>query len=575
MAYNKTLKVDQLFVRDIIFKDYGNRPISSHQVLMTRGDGVIYFSNAPNTSNIGSFNYIQVDSTFTYAATNPVNTMYIASGQGVQFTNTSNDGINQLVLNSLGPQNLFVYDTHQNLNFSSLSNSPSGRTLNFAGSNDIVLSLSTNTVIIGSVFTSSLSSINELTSTAEALVEQTSTQIAEVTQLYSTLNLFLIVTNFSTIYEQLNAFSTTLYDVSSFIYTTFKDDGTGHHNHLVISTIDTLSISTINFKTEFGQTSTFQIGNNLLYDSPSVNNSTQDCAIYVSDGVVSTIADYFHFKDTYTNVDIVLEKQYLTSESTILGSTYTTNAQVAGLGMITALGAIPTYKPVTQQIETVRYVVDPENYSTTLSYVVQNAIFADDICATSTLTVMAPGGTHVGDLNWSNATGNALNLSSLCVSTIVGYSSPILTFDKVNNRVGLNLGQVQPRATFDVSGVVFATNFVTSSDRRLKSDIQPLKGLDYLSTYSFTINGMTDIGVLADEVERIAPSCIYDRPDGYKAVSYQKLVPVLLSYIHDLDARLKKLETPSPSPSTSPLPPPTLRTVVQPETKTKSKDKRK
>jgi hypothetical protein len=572
MACKTTLKVDQLFVRDIIFKDYGNRPISSHQVLMTRGDGVIYFSNAPNTCNIGSFNYIQVDSTFTYAATNPVNTMYIASGQGVQFTNTSNDGINKLVLNSLAPQNLFVYDTKQNLNFSSLSNTPFGRTLNFAGSNDITLSLSTNTVIIGSVFTSSLSSIYELTSTAEALVIQTSTQIAEVSQLYSTLDLFLIITNFSTIYEQLNTFSTTLYDISTFVYTTFKDDGTGHHNHLVISTIDTLSISTINFKAQFGQVSTLLIGNNLLYDSPSVNNSTQDCAIYVSDGVVSSIADYFHIKDAYTNVDIVFEKQYLTSHSTIFGSTYTTNAQVAGQGIITALGAIPTYKPVTQQIETIRYVVDPIYYSTTLSYVIQNHVYADDICATSTLTVMAPGGTKVGDLNWSNATGNGLNLSTLCVSTIVGYSSPIFTFDKVCNRVGLNMGQVQPRATFDVSGVVFANNFVTSSDRRLKSDIQPLKGLDYLSTYSFNINGMADIGVLADEVERIAPSCIYERPDGYKAVSYQKLVPVLLSYIHDLDARLKKLEMPS-TPSSPP--PPTLRTVVQTSPTTKSKDKRK
>jgi len=571
MACKTTLKVDQLFVRDIIFKDYGNRPISSHQVLMTRGDGVIYFSNAPNTCNIGSFNYIQVDSTFTYAATNPINTMYIASGQGVQFTNTSNDGINKLVLDSLGPQNLFVYDTQQNLNFSSLSNTPYGRILNFAGSNDIKISISTNTVIIDSVFTSTLSSIYELTSTAETLVEQTSTQIAEVAELYSTLNLFLIVTNFSTIYNQLNAFSTTLYDVSSFIYTTFKDDGTGHHNNLVISTINTLSISTINLKTEFLQASTMAIGNNLLYDSPSVNNSTQDCAIYVSDGVVSTIADYFHIKDAYTNVDIVFEKQYLTSKSTILGSTYTTNAQVAGQGIITALGAIPTYKPVTQQIETIRYVVDPIRFSTTLSYVIQNHIYADDICATSTLTVMAPGGTKVGDLNWSNATGSGLNLSTLCVSTIVGYSSPIFTFDKVNNRVGLNLGQLQPRATFDVSGVVFANNFVTSSDRRLKSEIQPLKGLDYLSTYSFTINGTPDIGVLADEVERIAPSCIYERPDGFKAVAYQKLVPVLLSYIHDLDARLKKLEMSStPTP-----PPPTLRTVVQTSPTTKSKDKRK
>jgi hypothetical protein len=212
------------------------------------------------------------------------------------------------------------------------------------------------------------------------------------------------------------------------------------------------------------------------------------------------------------------------------------------MGLITALGKIPTYKAITQQIETVRYVTDPSNYSTTLAYSMINAVFTDVICADSTLMIMAPGGAHVGRLMWGEAEGSMTTVSTLCVSTIVGYSSPIFTFDKVNNRVGLNLGQVQPRATFDVSGVVFANNFVTSSDRRLKTDIEPLTGLAYISSYRFNHNGEQDIGVIADEVERIAPSCVYTRPDGYKAVSYQKLVPVLLCYIHELDARIKKVE---------------------------------
>jgi hypothetical protein len=147
-----------------------------------------------------------------------------------------------------------------------------------------------------------------------------------------------------------------------------------------------------------------------------------------------------------------------------------------------------------------------------------------------------------GMLKFSDAIGDMVNISSLCVSTIEGFSTPIFTFDKINNRVGLNLGMIQPRATFDVSGVVFANNFVTPSDRRFKSNIRCLEGLEYLSSYSYVMDGQADIGVLADEVERIAPSCIYVRPDGFKAVAYQKLVPVLLSYIHDLDRRLKHLE---------------------------------
>ena len=545
MAYQKTLKVDQLFVRDIIFKDYGNRPISSHQVLITRGDGVIYFSNASNSPpGVNSFNYVQLDSTFTYAAVNPTNTLYLTGGQGIQYTNVSTPGgINAIHLESLAPQNLFLFDTRSTLSFSSLSNvCGSGRTLNVAGRNNIFLTISTNTLIIESAYISSLSSFNDLTSTAEGLVIVTSTQTGLLNDALSTLNLIYISTGISSIFAEIGAISTTVDYLSTFVFTTFIADNYGNHNILQTSTINSATIGSELFFTSSGYASTFTVGSNLFFDTPYVNNSTQDCTVYVSDGVVSITSDYLHVKDAYTNVDIVLGKKYLTSQSTVYESTYTTNAQIAEFGFMTALGTVPTYKPITQQVETVSYVVDPSSYRTVLGYSVQNAVYADTICANSTLTVMAPSGTFVGDLYFNNATGGMANVSSICVSTIDGYSSPIFTFDKINNRVGLNLGQIQPRATFDVNGTIYANNFVTSSDRRLKTDIKKLEGLSYISTYSYKFNGEDDIGVLADEVETVAPSCVYTRPDGFKAVSYQKLVPVLLSYIHDLNTRLKKME---------------------------------
>jgi len=545
MAYQKTLKVDQLFVRDIIFKDYGNRPISSHQVLITRGDGVIYFSNASNSPpGVNSFNFVQLDSTFTYAATNPVNTLYLTGGQGIQYTNVSTPGgINAIHLESLAPQNLFLFDNKSTLSFSSLSNVyGSGRTLNIAGKNNIFLTISTNTLIIESAYISSLSSFNDLTSTTEGLVIITSTQSGQLSEALSTLNLIYISTGISSIFAEIGKISTTVDYLSTFVFTTFIADNYGNHNILQTSTINSASVGSEILYTSTGYASTFTVGNNVFFDAPSVNNSTQDCAVYVSDGVVSVTSDYFVMQDAYTNVNIAFGKKYLNSQSTIYESTYTTKAQIAEVGFITALGTVPTYKPVTQQVETVSYVVDSSSFSTVINYSVQNAVYADDICASSTLIIKAPSGTFVGDFNFKNAEGEMAIISSLCVSTIEGYSSPIFTFDKVNNRVGLNLGQVQPRATFDVNGTVYANNFVTSSDRRLKTDIKKLEGLTYISTYSYKFNGEDDVGVLADEVEAVAPSCVYTRPDGFKAVSYQKLIPVLLSYIHDLNTRLKKME---------------------------------
>jgi hypothetical protein len=65
-----------------------------------------------------------------------------------------------------------------------------------------------------------------------------------------------------------------------------------------------------------------------------------------------------------------------------------------------------------------------------------------------------------------------------------------------------------------------------------------------LKSYRYTNleTGEPDIGVMADEIEAILPECVYTRPDGYKSVSYIKLVPVCLSMIQALTERLSVLE---------------------------------
>ena len=122
----------------------------------------------------------------------------------------------------------------------------------------------------------------------------------------------------------------------------------------------------------------------------------------------------------------------------------------------------------------------------------------------------------------------------------------IITFDMVNRRVGVNLGATQqPRATMDISGIVYANCFVTTSDKRLKTDIQLLESPTVIPNayrYKYIENGVSDIGVMADEIETLFPECIYVRPDGFKAVSYDKLVPVCLTLIKSLSERVARLE---------------------------------
>lgn len=159
-----------------------------------------------------------------------------------------------------------------------------------------------------------------------------------------------------------------------------------------------------------------------------------------------------------------------------------------------------------------------------------------------------PLDTDIPLLSWVDAHGANASVSSLQVSTLMGYDAnyPIFTFDLENRRVGLNLGpSIQPRATFDVNGIVYAEAFVTSSDRRIKQNVELLstpRTIPNAYRFQWKETGAADIGCMADEIESIFPECVYTTDNGLKAVNYSKLVPVCFSLIRSLSDRLERLE---------------------------------
>lgn len=51
-----------------------------------------------------------------------------------------------------------------------------------------------------------------------------------------------------------------------------------------------------------------------------------------------------------------------------------------------------------------------------------------------------------------------------------------------------------------------------------------------------------DVGVIAQEVEKIIPEAVAERPDGYKAVKYDRIIPLLIEAVKELSERVKYLE---------------------------------
>jgi hypothetical protein len=95
-------------------------------------------------------------------------------------------------------------------------------------------------------------------------------------------------------------------------------------------------------------------------------------------------------------------------------------------------------------------------------------------------------------------------------------------------------------------GDIYARSINYPSDPRLKHDIKPYayKGmLPQPMEFKWNDSGLSDIGVLADEMETIEPSCVsYNTRSGVRTVNYPKLVLLCLAELHVLRSTVSGLQ---------------------------------
>ena len=61
-------------------------------------------------------------------------------------------------------------------------------------------------------------------------------------------------------------------------------------------------------------------------------------------------------------------------------------------------------------------------------------------------------------------------------------------------------------------------------------------------TYKFKEKEETEVGVIAQEVEKILPEVVIDASDGYKAVKYQNMVGLLIEAIKEQQEQINELK---------------------------------
>ena len=106
------------------------------------------------------------------------------------------------------------------------------------------------------------------------------------------------------------------------------------------------------------------------------------------------------------------------------------------------------------------------------------------------------------------------------------------------------------KKTLKVNGKMYATKFITSSDARLKTDIRALNNaLDTVlelqgKQYRLIDEAVnqTDIGLIAQDVEKVLPQIVSQTEDGYKAIDYQSLTAVLIEAMKEQQGQIMILE---------------------------------
>ena len=119
----------------------------------------------------------------------------------------------------------------------------------------------------------------------------------------------------------------------------------------------------------------------------------------------------------------------------------------------------------------------------------------------------------------------------------------------LNSSGSIGISQTSPSYKLDVTGdgrftsTVTATNFILSSDERLKENVEKVCNnrvkADWKTFELKTEKGQKRYGVIAQELEKTNPEFVREDSQGFKSVAY---IDLLIAKIAELEARLEKLE---------------------------------
>jgi len=143
--------------------------------------------------------------------------------------------------------------------------------------------------------------------------------------------------------------------------------------------------------------------------------------------------------------------------------------------------------------------------------------------------------------------GAELRQNGQCIFTTDGSSSLVL--NRLTNDGEIQVFRQNNTVVGTISVTGSATSYNTSSDYRLKEDLQDFKGLDLVSKipvydYKWKADKSRSYGVMAHQLQEVLPQAVSGEKDAeeMQSVDYSKIVPLLVKSIQELSAKLEALE---------------------------------
>lgn len=205
--------------------------------------------------------------------------------------------------------------------------------------------------------------------------------------------------------------------------------------------------------------------------------------------------------------------------------------------------------------------------SSGINYDSSTGAFTADSVEIRQLISATNSGTGYGSITYDNGLGiinfNRITDTQIATSVQNSIDGGSITIDAgttIDSTTDLQIKSLGVGvAATGTTGEIIATNDITafySSDERLKTNISVIDNalvkLDNIRGVSFDWNDTAkemypdrtehDVGVIAQEIEQVLPEVVVDRDNGYKAVRYEKIIPLLIQAIKELKQEVDELK---------------------------------